>query len=117
VYLATGDAQTPDWKLAGTWYLAGSNMVVYSYPPDRDELGATQHVVETSNRRFRDDEFLLPRALTAGQSSIRVRIEHTPIDRPLFPQLRSRRPRFTAWSEFRYTAYSWVMPDFSSEKW
>jgi hypothetical protein len=109
---ADADAATPDWQPAGVWYLAGSNTVVYSYPPDRDELGATLHQVETSNRRFRDDEFLLPRRLTEGKSSIRVRVEFTPVERPLFPQLASRRPRFTAWSELRYTAYSYVMPAF-----
>ena len=109
---ADADAATPDWQPAGVWYLAGSNTVVYSYPPDRDELGATQHQVETSNRRFRDDEFLVPRRLTEGKSSIRVRIEFTPVERPLFPQLAARRPRFTAWSELRYTAYSYVMPAF-----
>ena len=38
---ADADAATPDWQPAGVWYLAGSNTVVYSYPPDRDELGAT----------------------------------------------------------------------------
>ena len=109
---ATSDTAAVDWQLAGVWYLAGSNMVVYSYPPDRDELGATQHTVEISNRRFRDDEFLIPRRLTEGKSSIRVRVEPTPIERPLFPQLAARRPRFTAWSELRYTAYSVVMPVF-----
>ena len=74
-----------DWKPAGIWYLAGSNTCVYSYPPDRDELGATQHNVEVSNRRFRDDEFLLPRELTEGKSSIRVRVKFTPVNRPLVP--------------------------------
>ena len=54
----------------------------------------------------------MPRRLTEGKSAIRVRIEFTPVDRPLFPQLAARRPRFTAWSEIRYTAYSYVLPDF-----
>jgi len=48
----------PEWKRAGIWYLAGANTCVYSNP--RDELGATQHNVQTSNRRFRDDEFIIP---------------------------------------------------------
>ena len=52
------EIETLDWKPAGIWYLAGSNTCVYSNP--KDELGATQHVVQTSNRRFRDDEFLVP---------------------------------------------------------
>ena len=62
---ATDESQ-PEWKPAGIWYLAGSNTCVYSNP--KDELGATQHVVQTSNRRFRDDEFLVPRDLTEGRS-------------------------------------------------
>ena len=57
---ATNPAAAPEWKPADVWYLAGSNTCVYSNP--KDELGATQHIVQTSNRRFRDDEFLLPRA-------------------------------------------------------
>ena len=71
------------WKPAGVWYLAGSNTVVYSNP--KEELGATEHNVETSNRRFRDDEFLVPRDLTRGRKAIRVRIKFTPVNRPLFP--------------------------------
>ena len=45
-----------NWKLAGVWYLAGSNTCVYSNP--NSELGTTEHRIEASNRRFRDDEFL-----------------------------------------------------------
>jgi hypothetical protein len=97
------------WKPAGVWYLAGSNTCVFSNPGNRQELGATQHVVQTSNRRFRDDEFLLPRALTAGRSSIRVRVKFTPVAIPLFP---GQPLAELAWSEMRYTAYSFVMPKF-----
>lgn len=95
----------PEWKPAGTWYLAGSNTCVYSNP--KDELGATQHVVQTSNRRFRDDEFLIPRALTEGRSAIRVRVRFVPVRRPLFPG--HPLPEL-AWSEMRYTAYCFVLP-------
>lgn len=97
------------WKPAGVWYLAGSNTCVFSNPGNRQELGATQHVVETSNRRFRDDEFLLPRALTAGKSSIRLRVKFTPVRTPLFPGYPLGE---LAWSEMRYTAYSFLMPRF-----
>ena len=110
VYIAQPGSSNPEWKLAGAWYLAGSNTCVYSYPPDRDELGATLHQVETSNRRFRDDEFLVPRELTQGKSSLRVRVKFTPVGRPLFP---GQRAGFEAWSEFRYNAYSVVMPKFA----
>jgi hypothetical protein len=95
------------WKPAGVWYLAGSNTCVFSSP--RTELGATEHVVETSNRRFRDDEFLIPRDLTAGRSSIRIRVKFTPVATPLYPGYAL--PEL-AWSEMRYTAYSLVMPKF-----
>ena len=96
------------FKAAGVWYLAGSSTCVYSNP--KDELGATQHIVQTSNRRFRDDEFLLPRLLTAGRSEIRVRVKFTPVAIPLFPG--SSLPEL-ALSEMRYDAYCFVMPEVS----
>jgi hypothetical protein len=95
------------WKLAGGWYLAGSNTCVYSNP--KSELGVTEHVIETSNRHFRDDEFLISRDLTQGLSAIRVRIHFTPLNIPLFP---GAPPQKQAWSEIRYSAYCIVMPSF-----
>ncbi len=103
VYVADAGRGKPNWRSAGVWYLAGSNTCVYSNP--RDELGATQHIVQTSNRRFRDDEFLVPRDLTAGRRAIRVRIQFTPVDRPLFP---GYPVADLAWSEIRYAVYSFV---------
>jgi hypothetical protein len=107
VLVADAKSGQPDWKPAGVWYLAGSNMCVFSNPGQ--ELGATQHVVQTSNRRFRDDEFLLPLALTQGRKAIRVRVKFKPVSAPLFPGYPL--PEL-AWSEMRYTAYSFVMPKF-----
>jgi hypothetical protein len=103
VYVA-GESKA-DWKLAGIWYLAGSNTCVYSNP--KEELGATQHIVETSNRRFRDDEFLISGGLTRGQKAIWIRVKFTPVDRPLFPGYPLAEQ---AWSEIRYTAYCFVLP-------
>src|SRR5262249_5605379 len=37
---------------AGVWYLAGSSTCVYSNP--KEELANAQHIIQTSNRRFRD---------------------------------------------------------------
>ncbi|HET6251024.1 MAG TPA: DUF2961 domain-containing protein [Tepidisphaeraceae bacterium] len=105
-----GDVSS-DFKPAGIWYLAGSNVCVYSNP--RDELGAAQHEIRTSNRRFRDDEFLIRRDLTQGRSSIRVRVKFTPVDRPLFP---GRPVAPLAWSEIRYDAYCYVIPEFHAGK-
>ena len=99
--------QMPDtqWRFAGIWYLAGSNTCVFSNP--KEELGPAQHNVQTSNRRFRDDDFLLPRDLTRGRKSIRVRIKFTPVSRPLYPGYPV--PQL-GWSEMRYTAYCYVYP-------
>src|SRR5262249_44990092 len=90
----------------GTWYLAGSNSCVYSNPPG--ELDPPQPNLETSDRRWRDDEFLLSRAVTAGRSSLRVRIQFIPGAHPLTP---GGSPPPNAWSEYRYSAYSFVMPN------
>jgi hypothetical protein len=109
VYVADGsrnELTEADWKPAGIWYLAGANACIYSNP--REELGATQHIVQTSNRRFRDDEFLVPRDLTEGRSSIRVRVKFTPVNIPLFP---GHPLSELAWSEIRYDAYCYVMPE------
>jgi hypothetical protein len=103
VFVAGDEAS--DWKPAGIWYLAGSNTCVYSDP--KGELGETQHIVVTSNRQFRDDEFLLPVELTKGRSKIRVRVKFTPVNRPLFP---GHPMAELAWSEIRYDAYCFVMP-------
>ncbi len=110
VYVADGSVPTDkaDWQRAGIWYLAGANTCVYSNP--KGELGATQHRVEISNRRFRDDEFLLPLDLTQGRSSIRVRVKFTPVTTPLFPGYPL--PEL-AWSELRYDAYCFVMPQWN----
>jgi hypothetical protein len=97
--------KNPQWQPAGVWYLAGSNTCVYSNP--KEELGPTQHNVQTSNRRFRDDEFLIGRDLTRGRSAIRVRVKLLPMNRPLFPG--HPLPEL-AWSEIRYDAYCWRMP-------
>jgi hypothetical protein len=93
------------WVSAGIWYTAGSNTCVYSDPTG--ELGATAHEVQTSNRRFRDDEFLIGREHTRGRSAIRLRMTFTPVDIPLFPGWPKSE---SAWTEIRYTAYDYVMP-------
>jgi hypothetical protein len=103
VYVA--NQSKSDWRFAGIWYLAGSNTCVYSNP--KEELGATQHIVETWNRRFRDDEFLISRDLTRGQKTIWVRVKFTPVDRPLYPGYPSGEQ---AWSEIRYTTYCFELP-------
>jgi hypothetical protein len=89
---ANGDAGMP-FVSAGTWYLAGSNTCAFVDAPT--ETGVVAPTVETSDRRWREDELILPRALTRGRSRIRVRI---------VPAAGS------VWSEYRYSAYSYRMP-------
>jgi Protein of unknown function (DUF2961) len=90
---------------AGIWGTAGSDVVLYSNPPG--ELDPAAPVVETSDRRWREDEFLIARALTEGHGAIRVRITFLPRDLPLRPG-DPLPPQ--AWSEYRYWAYAWRFP-------
>ena len=108
ISVADGARRSPSWRKAGIWYLAGGNTCVYSNP--RTELGATEHEVQTSNRRFRDDEFLVPMALTQGLGSLRVRVRFTPVPRPLVPG--QSLPEL-AWSEIKYSAYCYLVPNFA----
>lgn len=103
------------WMEAGVWYTAGGNTVVFGDPlalpreslKTHPELASPAHIVKTSNRRFREDEFMIPRALTAGRESIRVRLERIPMERPLFP---GHPLAEEAWTELHYWAYCFVLP-------
>jgi D-arabinan exo alpha-(1,3)/(1,5)-arabinofuranosidase (non-reducing end) len=100
-----GDDPGAPFVAAGVWSTAGSDVVLYSNPPG--ELDEAAPVVQTSNRRWREDEFLLPRALTEGRGAIRVRLTFLPRNLPLRPGLPVA-PQ--AWSEVRYWVYSWRFP-------
>ena len=106
VYVA--DEGSEDWRYVGVWYLAGSNTFLRSFP--KDELGERLYIVKTSNRRFRDDEFLIPAKFTQGKSSLRIKVRHVAEDRDLYPGMPF--PNKNAWSELRYQVFSYVMPDF-----
>jgi hypothetical protein len=62
----------------------------------------------TGNRRWREEEFLIPRHLTEGVKRLAIKIQHIPDNRDLFPG----RPfeAESAWSESRYWAYCYKMP-------
>jgi len=97
-----------NWQYVGLWYTAGSNTCVYSYPRKEGELGEAQHNVITSNRRWREEEFLIPRHLTEGVHCLELRIEHVPVDTELYPG--HPFPQKSAWSECRYWVYCYKMP-------
>jgi hypothetical protein len=94
------------WQSAGLWYLAGSNTCVYSDP--KGELDQRKLVVQTSDRRFRDDEFLLPARLTEKRTAVRVRLKFIPDEQELFPG--HPFPESSAWSELRYEVYCYKIP-------
>lgn len=101
-----GSKETGAWEKIGIWYLAGSNTCMYSRPPG--ELDARTHIVKTSNRRFRDDEFLIPEHISKGQSYLRIRIRFLPGNQMLYPG--HPFPKETAWSELKYDVFSYVIP-------
>lgn len=96
------------WQFAGIWYLAGSNTAIYSDPAG--ELDNRLLRTKTTNRRFRDDEFLIPAMLTRNRSAIRIRIKFIKNDQLLFPDFPF--PKESAWSELAYGVYSYVVPKF-----
>ncbi len=96
------------WERVGIWYLAGSNTCIYSNPGG--ELDPRKLVVQTSNRRFRDDEFLIQAELTKGRSAVHVGVRFIPDTQELFPGYPF--PQKSAWSELRYKVYSYILPRF-----
>jgi hypothetical protein len=108
VFVSADDGKS--WQSAGIWYLAGSNTFYHSYP--KDEPGTRTPNVLTSNRRFRDDEFLLPEVVTRGHDKIRVRIRTIENKQELLPGVPFPKP--SHWSELKYEAYCYVLPVFDS---
>ena len=112
VSVRPADSDAP-WQTVGEWYTAGSNTCVHSRPQGDNfspaELAPAEHNVVTSNRRWRDDEFLIPRRLTHGVERLAIRIEHLPDDRELYPG--HPFPVKNAWSESRYWAFCYRLPE------
>jgi hypothetical protein len=113
VYIADAsndfNPENPEWEYVGIWYTPGSNTYVHS-PPD-GELGERKYEIKTSNRLFRDEEFLIPARLTQNRSAIRVKVKHVPENRNLYPGYPY--PKKSAWTELRYEVFSYIMPRFS----
>ncbi|PKQ44413.1 DUF2961 domain-containing protein [Confluentibacter flavum] len=105
------DENTTEWELAGEWYTAGSNTCVFSFP--EGELDQAQHQMITSNRRWREEEFLIGRELTEGIEKLDIKIEHIPNSIQLFPG--KDFPAESRWSESRYWVYCYSMPRIHSK--
>jgi hypothetical protein len=95
------------WEYAGVWYLAGSNTWLESNPPG--EIDPRQLNIRNSNRRFRDDEFLISSKLTKNRTSVKVRIKFVLNNQELYPG----RPfsEKSAWSELKYQVYCYKLPE------
>jgi len=108
VFVAVGN----QWKSVGIWYLAGSNTFYHSYPNKEQggELGTRAPRIMTSNRRFRDDEFLVPEEVTQGRGKIRIRIQAIENRQELLPGVPFPKP--SRWSEIKYEVYSYVVPEY-----
>jgi hypothetical protein len=78
-----------DGSFAGTWYNAGAS----------NGAGVDGH-----QRCWRDEDFPLPASLTAGKSSVNVRVVFLP----------ATDPRNSDWTAFRYSMYSFVLPSVPS---
>lgn len=104
-----------EWQYVGQWYTAGSNTCVYSNPLERPvvegihpELSPAGHLVITSNRRWREDEFLIAQRYTEGVENLEIKIVHVPNEKELFPGHPFPAP--SAWSEGRYWVFCYQLP-------
>ncbi|HMF73708.1 MAG TPA: hypothetical protein VK616_19640, partial [Flavitalea sp.] len=111
VYIAD-TLENAEWKRVGIWYLAGSNTCIYSDP--KGELDKSLNRTNTSNRKLRADEFLIPAHLTQNKSSVKIKIKFIPNNQLLFQDFPF--PKQSAWSELRYEVYSYMTPAFYLEK-
>jgi hypothetical protein len=102
-----------DWINTGRWYTAGSNTCMFSYPVGKSfteaEFSPTEPEVVTSNRRWREEEFLIGNHLTHGVKKLEVKIEWIPNDQVLFPG--QPFPAKSGWSEGRYWVYCYNLPN------
>ncbi len=98
-----------EWNEVGQWYTSGSSTYIYSWPGKEGELGKAQHTVMSSNRQWREEEFLIPHHLTEGIKKLEIRVEHVPVEKELFPG--HPFPEESVWSESRYWVYCYKMPE------
>lgn len=106
-------SENDDWNYVGTWYTAGSNTCVFSWPEGQSfteaELAPAEHNIITSNRRWREEEFIISSMYTQGADKIDIKLEFVPDNTDLFPG--NPFPAPSAWSKSRYWIYSYVLPD------
>jgi len=102
-----------NWIKVGSWYTSGSNTCVYSRPIGKSftesEFSPTEHNIITSNRRWREEEFLISSLYTRGLNKLEIKLAFIPNSKELFPG--QPYPMQSLWSESRYWIYSIVLPE------
>ncbi|MGA2408570.1 MAG: hypothetical protein ABSF81_17735 [Bacteroidales bacterium] len=116
VFIADIDSGQKDdstkWVSVGIWYLAGSNTSLWQN--FEGELAPRKLDIRTSNRLFREDEFLIPAELTKNSSAIKVKIKFIPDSQQHL--LSTPFPKESACSELKYQVYCYQIPAFPSVK-
>lgn len=97
------DRDGAPWVLAGVWHTAGSHRCIFT--PVASELATMTPVVQESDRRFREDEFVLPGSLVRGRARVRIKLEPFGVATPLLPGTPAPP---NDWSAFRYELFGWV---------
>ncbi|MFS4454955.1 DUF2961 domain-containing protein [Maribacter sp. 2304DJ31-5] len=112
VWVKNADDSISDWNYTGIWYTSGSSTAYASWPKGKfysqAELAPPKPEIIDSDRRWREEEFLIARKFTEGISKLAIKIEWVPNTKKL---LKDRPfPIESAWSEARYWIYCYKLP-------
>jgi uncharacterized protein (TIGR02145 family) len=103
-----------EWQYVDNWYTSGSNTCYWSWPFgvgwSEAEFAPTDPYIITSNRRWREEEFVISSSFTRDLEEMEIKIEFVPNTKELLPGIAF--PAQSAWSEARYWVFSYVLPDF-----
>eukprot|EP00039_Didymoeca_costata_P021860 m.345599 g.345599 ORF g.345599 m.345599 type:complete len:741 (+) comp26860_c0_seq1:167-2389(+) len=95
------------WRLLkAPWFTGGSNTVVFSDPSTETGEPMTSVKLETSNRRFRDVEYLIPSSATKNCTKVDVMITYQKVTQDIFPG--QPFPKQDGWTEFGWEVWSIV---------
>jgi len=105
-----------EWASQGFWYSPGSTTSVLAQPPTnkwKAEAEEEDPVNEerTVNRRFYETEFMIGKEWTQNKEYLEIKAVFSPRDKDLWPG--HPFPEKSAWSEIRYDAYCFTLPDFN----
>ncbi|RLC46109.1 MAG: hypothetical protein DRI23_12750 [Candidatus Cloacimonadota bacterium] len=101
------------WISQGFWYSPGSNTCVLAQPKTNKWQAEAEeeppvNEERTVNRRFYESEFYIGKSFTKGLNKIEIKIVFAPKEKELWKG--HPFPEKSAWSEIRYSAYSYIEP-------